>query len=70
MTFAQELRHAVSVEPILDSTPPPAQPFGGSDEDWIAYDITYKERSWSHKSSRGMGRIRRIPCYLRTKGHL
>ena len=42
MTFAQELRHAVSVEPILDSTPPPAQPFGGSDEDWIAYDITYK----------------------------
>lgn len=41
MTFAQELRHVLSVEPILTSTPPPAQPFGGTDEDWVKYDQDY-----------------------------
>lgn len=44
MTFAEELRHVVSVEPILDnSLPEPLRPIPGtaSDEEWASFDIAY-----------------------------
>lgn len=44
MTFAEELRHVISVEPVLDSYPAPDMPAPGEpDIAWTEYDNLYGE---------------------------